>query len=278
MTWTDWFCAPGFNVHPAVYMLVAVAAVLLVAVSKGGFGGGVGALSVPLLLQTVPENGGGVIVGLWLPVLIACDLCTLPHYPREWRLSAILKMAPGTTLGIVAGFFLLGPVGDRGWLLNLGIGVISLGFVVLWAIRGWFGRRLAERPPWRPTWTVGTLTGLAAGVSTMLAHAAGSIVQMFVLPQKLPQREFVGSCARYFLVFNAFKVPFFLVSSSKAQLTWPAFRSSLWLFALAPLGVWFGSWLNRRVSAVWFVRLVYFFLAVAGVKLVFDAVKVLLRA
>jgi hypothetical protein len=226
----------------------------------------------------VPAGGGGIIVGMWLPVLLVCDLFTLPHYPRQWRLSAIVKMAPGTTLGIVAGFFLLGPVGERGWLLKLGIGGLSLVFVLLWAIRGWFGRRVAERPPWKPSWTVGTLAGLAAGVSTMLAHAAGSIIQMFVLPQKLEQREYVGSCARFFLFFNAFKVPFFLLSPSRAQLTWPAFRSSLWLFALAPLGVWFGSWLNRRVSPVWFVRLVYYFLAVAGVKLVFDAVRVMIRA
>jgi hypothetical protein len=276
MTWTDWFCAPGFDVHPAVYMAVAVLAVMLVAVSKGGFGGGVGALSVPLLLQTVPEDGAGVIVGMWLPVLVVCDICTLPHYPRQWRPSALFRLVPGMFAGLAVGFFLLGPVGDHGWLLSLGIGVISLFFVVLWAVRHWFNRRVEERPPWRPSWLAGTFVGVTAGVSTMLAHAAGSIIQMFVLPQKLEKREFVGTCARYFFVFNAIKLPLFIFSSSKAQLTWPAFRSSLWLFALAPLGVWLGSWLNRRVSPVWFVRLVYLFLGVAGVKLIVDAIQTMI--
>jgi uncharacterized membrane protein YfcA len=111
----------------------------------------------------------------------------------------------------------------------------------------------------------------------MLAHAAGSIIQMYVLPQKLDKREFVGTCARFFFVFNLFKVPFFVASSSEARLTWEAFRSSLWLFALAPLGVWFGSWLNKKTDPKWFVRLIYFFLAFAGAKLIFDAVSAFLK-
>jgi uncharacterized membrane protein YfcA len=101
---------------------------------------------------------------------------------------------------------------------------------------------------------------------------------MYVLPQKLEKREFVGTCARFFFAFNVFKVPFFIASGSAARLTWEAFRSSLWLFALAPLGVWFGSWLNRKTNPRWFVRLIYVFLALAGGKLVFDATRMLLTA
>lgn len=272
MSWTQWFCAPGYDVHPALYMAVAALAVMLVAVSKGGFGGGVGVLSIPLMLQVVAEESSGVVIGMWLPVLIVCDICTLPHYPKTWRPRALLRMAPGTVAGIVAGFFLLAPFGSRGWLLKLGIGVLSLVFVALWAIRGWFGRKVAERPPWKPSWTAGTLAGLSAGVSTMIAHAAGSIVQMYVLPQKLDKREFVGTCARFFFFFNVFKLPFFILSGSAAQLTWPAFKSSLWLFALAPPGVWLGSWLNRKTDPAWFVRLIYIFLALAGGKLVLGAI------
>jgi len=259
-------------------MAAAALAVMLVAVSKGGFGGGVGALSMPLMLQVVAEDSSGVVVGMWLPVLIVCDICTLPHYPKTWRPRALLHIAPGTVAGIVAGLFLLKPFGARGWLLKLGIGALSLAFVALWAARAWFGRRVAERPPWKPTWTVGTLAGLAAGISTMIAHAAGSIVQMYVLPQKLDKREFVGTCARFFFFFNVFKLPFFILSSSEARLTWGAFRSSLWLFALAPFGVWLGSWLNRKTDPVWFVRLIYAFLALAGGKLVFEVIWKLVHA
>jgi len=273
--WTDWFIAPTCNVHPAVYMLVAALAIMLVAVSKGGFGGGVGALSVPMMLLVVEQKG--VVLGMWLPVLIACDICTLPHYPRTWRPRALFRIAPGTVVGIVAGFFLLDYVADKAWLLNLTIGVICLVFVVLKLIRGWFDRQVKDRPAWRPSWPAGTSMGLAAGVSTMMAHAAGSIVQMYVLPQKLDKREFVGTCARFFFVFNIFKIPFFILSPSKAQLTWEAFRSSMWLFALAPFGVWFGSWLNKKTDPKWFVRLIYIFLAFAGGKLIFDATWTLIK-
>jgi uncharacterized membrane protein YfcA len=213
---------------------------------------------------------------MWLPVLIACDICTLPHYPRTWRPRALVKLVPGTVVGIVIGFLLLEPLAGSKAYLQLIIGVISIFFVGLRAIRGWFAGRLAERPAWQPSWTVGSLSGVAAGISTMLAHAAGSIIQMYVLPQKLEKREFVGTCARFFFFFNVFKVPFFLFTGSEAKLTWPLFKSSLWLFALAPLGVWFGSWLNRKTDPKWFVRLIYAFLALAGGKLIFDALRALI--
>jgi uncharacterized membrane protein YfcA len=273
MDWRAWFIAPSCDVHPGLYIAAAVTALALVAVSKGGFGGGVGMLSVPLMLQVVADKGE--IIAMWLPVLIVCDVFTLPHYPRTWKPRALLKIAPGTVVGIALGTLLLDRFASSGWLLNLGIGAICLVFVGLWAVRGWFTRTIENRPPWEPSWAVGSLAGVSAGVSTMLAHAAGSIVQMYVLPQKLGKREFVGTCARFFFFFNIFKLPIFIFLTDKARLTGAAFRSSLWLFALAPLGVWFGSWLNRKTDPKWFVRLIYVFLGMAGVKLIVDAARTL---
>ena len=40
----------GHAVHPAVYIAVALVALLVVAASKGGFGGGLGIIGVPLML------------------------------------------------------------------------------------------------------------------------------------------------------------------------------------------------------------------------------------
>jgi uncharacterized membrane protein YfcA len=44
----------------------------------------------------------------------------------------------------------------------------------------------------------------------------------------------------------------------------------MWMWALCPVGVWFGGWLNRRLPERSFVKLLYLFLFLGGAKLVYD--------
>ena len=52
--------------------------------------------------------------------------------------------------------------------------------------------------------------GLLAGVTTMLANAAGPIFALYALAVALPKFEIVGTSAWFFFIINAFKVPFSL--------------------------------------------------------------------
>ena len=46
---------------------------------------------------------------------------------------------------------------------------------------------------------------------------------------------------------------------------------ALLLSPLAPLGVWLGVWLHRRVSEAVFFQASYTLLFISGVKLIYDA-------
>jgi uncharacterized membrane protein YfcA len=232
-------------------------------------------MSVPLMLQVAPLS---FVNGFWLPVLIACDLATIRHYPKEWEPRVIARLAPGMLIGILGATFLLrmliqAETGDQkdvweAWL-KIGIAVISFAFVGMSALP-----KARERTePWRPGFLVSLPIGLAAGVTTMLAHAAGPIVTMFMLPHRLEKRTFVGTTGRFYFTFNSIKVPIGILLAS--TITFASLRYGLWLIALSPLGVWLGSWLNKRVSQTWFVRLVTAFLLFAAGKLVYDALPVL---
>jgi hypothetical protein len=218
-----------------------------------------------------------------LPVLIWCDVLTIRHYPGQWRPRSVYLVAPGALAGIVIGWAILYRLNDApkefraandAWL-KLSVGIICLLFVGVWAVGLWLRRGAEERPPWKPTWLGATLAGVPSGVTTMLAHAAGPIYTMYLLPQKLGQREFVGTTVRYFFIFNVVKVPFFMALKGEARLDWPIFRATLWMLALAPLGVWFGSWLNQKIHPRHFNRIIYVQLAAAGAKLLWDALRVL---
>ncbi len=268
-----WIVPPEATASAWVYIPTAIAALMITAISKGGFGGGVGILSIPLMLQVA---GVWFVLGLWLPVLIACDLATIRNYPKEWNPRAFGHLAPGMLVGIaVATFFLDGanPKNSTAeskqldaWM-KLTVAAISVVFVAIQL------RPVREqKEAWQPTWAVSLPVGIMAGLTTMVAHAAGPIITMFMLPQRMEKRVFVGTTGRFFFIFNSLKVPFMWWIQ---LVTLSTLKYGLWLMLLGPLGVWLGSWLNKHLSALWFVRAVYLSLVVATAKMVYDAVAFL---
>ncbi|MCW8133571.1 MAG: sulfite exporter TauE/SafE family protein, partial [Planctomycetota bacterium] len=212
------------------------------------------------------------VVALWLPVLIACDMATIRQYPKEWSPRAFTRLAPGMLMGIIATTCLLSTIDlkappshlkmQEAWL-KLFIALIATVFVVMQLLP----KKAAGDVAWDPPWIASIPIGFIAGVTTMVAHAAGTIITMFFLPMKLDKRVFVGTTGRFFFVFNTLKLPFYLFIG---WITWETTRYGIWLMILGPLGVLFGSWMNKRVSAVLFVRLIYIFLIFAVGKLVWD--------
>jgi uncharacterized protein len=267
----DGVILPGIT--PSVYIGVSLLALLVTAVSKGGFGGGVGIISVPLMLQVADYR---FVLGLWLPILIACDMATIHSYPREWNPRAFFKLSPGVLLGIiVATLFLVGanpsaatPESKRfdAWL-KLMVAVISCVFLALQ-----FRKAKETDEPWKPGWGMSLPIGFVAGITTMVAHAAGPVITMFMLPQKMEKRVFVGTTGRFFFIFNTLKVPFLI---SAGFITLQTFRYGAWLMVLGPIGVLLGAWLNARLTSLWFVRLVQISLIFTAGKLVYDARNVI---
>ena len=93
-------------------------------------------------------------------------------------------------------------------------------------------------------------TGIAgvnmlAGVTTMVANAAGPIMGLYLLAIGLPKLEFVAPGACFFLLVNPFKVPF---STHLGLIT----ADSLWLDArlLAPMvpGALLGPVILRHIN------------------------------
>lgn len=123
--------------------------------------------------------------------------------------------------------------------------------------------------PWR-SWA----TGAFAGVSSTLAHAAGPIIAMYLLPMKLERQLFVGTCALYFFLLNTAKLPAYYASGMFADAELP------FTIQFAPLvigGAIFGWWVLRRMSDKIFSRIVYAVTFVLGWYLLADGIVQLIR-
>jgi uncharacterized membrane protein YfcA len=256
----------GYQGHPAVYILTALLAFSMTGISKGGFGG-VAVLAIPLMMLVSP---GKLALGIWMPLLILCDIFTIRMYPKEWSLRPIALLAPWMCVGLAIGYLLLGRIDDR--TMKLFVGCLSIGFVLLEIARTRMARSLAahqERPAWRPTWLSAAPFGIIGGICSLIAHAAGAVTTIYLLAQRMDRREFVGTSARFYIVFNTLRIPLY-ASPSVDVLTREALIKSLWLVPFVPLTIWLGSVLNRRMSPTTFNRTVSVLLAVSGAYLVYD--------
>ena len=268
----NWIVPPEALTGPLAYALAMFAALFFVSVDKGGLGGGVGIVSVPLLMQVAPVK---FVIGMWLPVLVVCDFCTIRSYPSQWRFGAVKRLVPGVLLAVAGTSIALNMMNLEGdapqakqlqaWL-KLSVAVISIVYL-MGKMRPAPDEAL---PPWQPTWTMSWIVGVLGGITTTIAHAAGPIVTMYLLPQKLERREYVGTAGRFYFALNSLKIPSFIAIG---LVNVHSLRYGLWLMVLSPFGVWLGSWLNRKISAVWFVRVLHFSLVLAAGKLAWDAFR-----
>lgn len=273
----QWFIPQGCCTGPSQYVLAAIVALMLTAVGKGGFGG-LGALSVPILMMVMRPEHATLAVAMWAPMLILCDAFTIPFYAKECNWRPILLLAPWTTLGLFVGRLCLDwfrQTPEAGSWLKVTIGVLSILFALSQAARYYVAKRAQRQvEPWHPKWWQAIPFGLTAGIATMLAHAAGSIFAMFMIPQQMDRRLFVGTSARYYLIFNTLKIPFFMASSPMSgqggYITWESLRLILWMIPLVPLGVYSGNWLNNNFSNRFFNIAVNVLLALTGVYLVYT--------
>lgn len=240
-----------------LFYLVAVPAVLLSGISKGGFGSGLGTLATPLLALLMPTPQAA---GIMLPILCAMDLFGL----RAWRCSIswlqIRLCLPGALLGIVMGALTFRLLSEGG--LRILLGLVSLVFPILqWRRESGPARGFAAEPGALS----GAICGALSGFTSFIAHAGGPPLLIHLLRAGLDKGAFVGTTVLFFFVVNLVKLPFY---AALGQLAPGNLLASLVLLPLAPLGISLGVYLHGRISERWFFRVVYVGMMLVGVRLI----------
>ncbi len=238
------------------FYLVSIPAVLLLGISKSGFGAGFGSLAVPLMALAVTVPDAAAIL---MPVLLVMDLLGLHafrgHY--DWRLLRFLL--PCGLAGLGLGVVLFKSLDPR---LVAGIaGVTALLFL---AQRLLFPPRPDSPAP--PKW-LGALLTATSGFTSFVAHAGGPPINAYAIPLRLPPLVFTATMAVFFFAINLSKwVPYAWLGllDTRNMLT------SLALLPLAPVGVFIGVRIAHRIQPLVFYRFIYAGMLLTGLKLVWD--------
>jgi uncharacterized membrane protein YfcA len=240
-----------------LFYLVAVPAVLLSGISKGGFGSAVGGLGVPLMALAVSPQQAAAIL---LPVLCLMDLVGFRVYYRKRDALNLRIMLPGALVGIVVGTLTFGVFSEDGIRILLGA------IAVLFTLNSWFGFARRQEPGSRSA-ARGTVWGGVSGFTSFVAHAGGPPVMVYMLPQRLDKVTFVATVNLFFTIVNAVKL---LPYAWLGQLSSVNLLTSLLLAPLAPAGVWLGLWMQNRVNHEWFYRIARFGLLLTGLQLIYQ--------
>lgn len=238
------------------FYAVAIPAVLLLGISKSGFGAGFGSLAVPMMALAVSVPEAAAIL---MPVLLVMDVLGMAAFRKDFDMKLLRFLIPFGMLGIVIGallFKLLNP--------HTVAGIVG-GFTLLFlAQRLLFAPRPDSAPP--PRW-LGALLTTTSGFTSFIAHAGGPPIAAYVIPLRLSPVQFTATMAFFFFVVNLSKwIPYGLLGLLDGR----NMATSLVLLPLAPLGVWIGVRLARRISPAWFYRFLYLGMFLTGVKLLWD--------
>lgn len=243
--------------YSLIAWLVIAFSVYLTGVSKGGFAGGFGTLSVPLMALVIsPVQAAGLL----LPLLLVMDVFAVKAWWGKQDMAEVWRFLPGLFVGVAIGTALFESLSDQG--VRLVLGLLSLTFALYMWIKPVARKPIASR------WALPAAT--ACGFTSFIAHAGAPPLNLYLLPRKLPKETFIATSAIVFATVNAIKLgPYVWIGEINLTSAW----ASALLVPLAWVGVRNGLWLQHRVNDVLFYRLVILTMFLVGLHLVWQALR-----
>jgi uncharacterized protein len=248
-----------------LFYATAIPAVLIIGISKAGFGSAFGSLAVPLMALTITVPMATAIL---LPVLCVMDALGLRVYwgQADWKMLRLIL--PAGMVGIVLGWLFFNQVQPK--YLGALVGITAIGFVALRSWQGIKAKQMGGLPPYKaPNW-IGRLCAVGSGFTSFVAHAGGPPMSLYTIPQKLNPVTFAATMTVFFACINLAKwIPYHTLGLLK----WEFLTTSLVLIPLGALGNYLGLQLAKTINPGVFYKIVNVALISSGSKLIYDALK-----
>ncbi|MBC7281757.1 sulfite exporter TauE/SafE family protein [Hoeflea sp.] len=245
------------------FYAAAIPAVIMVGLSKGGFGGAMALLGVPLMALAISPVQAAAIL---LPILIVMDMVSLWSWRSHKDTRTLFIMVPGALIGISIGWATAAWVTDP--MIRLIVGAVALWFVWRYMVGKLAEARSGDRQAasgHRPV--QGVLWGALAGFTSFVSHAGGPPYQIYTLPLRQDPKTYTGTSVRFFAIINALKlVPYFALGQFDAA----NLSTSLVLAPLALVATLSGAFIVRRMKPDIFYPFMYAMVFVASLKLIWD--------
>jgi hypothetical protein len=231
-------------------ILAAIVFVAIFTQSVAGFG--LALVSMPLLIEGLGARTAAPIIAL---VALTAEIVLLLRYRHALEFGVILRVLPGTLIGIPLGNLLLTSADQSLILLILGLVVIAYG------IYGLLNFRLPEIH--NPRW--GSVFGFFGGILSGAYNMGGPPLVIYGTCRRWPPDVFKSNLQAYFIVSSMGVNLAHLVAGNY---TTEVFEYFLIALPAVALGLLAGLSLDRFIDAVLFRRIVLVLLVLIGANLI----------
>jgi len=246
-------------IEDPLFYAVAIPAVIISGMAKGGFLPALGAsLAVPLMALVIPPVQAA---GIMLPILVLMDFTSATAYRKDFDTANLKIIIPAAIVGVGLGWLTAGIVSNDA--VRLLVGIIATVFALNWLI----DRKADARTPAPRSVVKGGFWATIAGFTSFVSHAGAPPLQVYLLPQRLPNVVFAATSVMFFTTINLVKlVPY----AALGQFSTATLVTAAALAPLAPLSVWAGVMVTRKLPQKPFYLLAYIALLLIGLKLIYD--------
>jgi hypothetical protein len=238
--------------------LLGALCAFFVGVAKTGVPG-LGILVVPLMVIAVGDARASA--GWLLPLLCAADLFAVFYYRRHTQTRRLFNLVPWVAVGMAGGAIALGL--EEALLRRL------VGTIVLCMIGAHVWRKRQAQPS-AETLRHSALFGAVAGFATMVANAAGPVMNVYLLSKRLPKEAFIATGAWFFLVINLSKLP---VYAGRGMISAPSLGFDAVVLPALLAGAVSGRALFLRIPQKAFEAVVLTLTAIATLLLFLPALR-----
>lgn len=240
------------------HWLGAAVCALIVGAAKTGIPG-LGFLAVPWFAWLFHDQVK-LSAGALLPLLCVADVMAVWLYRRNRAIHHLWHMLPWVLAGMGLGALALHLAENA--VLRPVLGGIILGMIALHLWR----KRHKDLPP--PGRTAGAGYGAVAGLTTTVANAAGPVMNLYLLGQRLPKEDFIAAGAWFFFAVNLAKLPIY---AGNHMITGDTLLLGAWLVPAVIAGSLIGRRVVQRIPQGAFEHAVLALAALGGAMLFIPA-------
>lgn len=189
------------SLHPDLttgFFILFLISALTIGMAKAGLSGlGLAVIPVMALIFGAKESTGVI-----LPMLITADIMAVTYYHRHAVWKHILRIMPWVTAGIITAL-IIGNIIDDNLFRIIMMTIVWIMLILMVVNDLW--KKEDDKIPHNMFFGAGM--GFTGGFATMIGNSAGPVFTLYFLAMRLPKKEFIGTGAWLYLMFNVGKLP-----------------------------------------------------------------------